>query len=208
MMASSTLPNLQQRLVKQMRREPKKAIVLAVLTLAVAVLWARIFLFKGAGPATASAFSGAAPAVPALAGASKAQMSAASRSLHEWIKVPITPLRRNLFQVNLDYFPRDGSVIAPMMEGQGFWEEVAKSLSRRADQEKAKRILVENLRSQAAKLKLQSTVMTNGSPKALVNDTMVNQGDTIEGFKVVVIESRRIIVEREGVRLEVLFNYR
>ena len=64
-----------------------------------------------------------------------------------------------------------------------------------------------NLRVLAAKLDLQSTVMRNGSPKALVNGVLVGEGDTIEGFRVIKIEPKRIVVEREGVKLEVLFKF-
>ncbi len=46
----------------------------------------------------------------------------------------------------------------------------------------------------------------SGSPKAVVNDKTVGEGSVVEGFRILKIEANRIIVEREGVKLEVLFN--
>jgi hypothetical protein len=48
--------------------------------------------------------------------------------------------------------------------------------------------------------------MSNGSTKAMVNGTLVEEGDTVSGFKILKIEARRMVVEREGIRLEVYFN--
>jgi hypothetical protein len=110
--------------------------------------------------------------------------------------------------VKLEYFAKEGSGEAPRTRenGQGFWDELAKSLAAKADQEKARRILIGNLQAQASKLNLQSTVMSNGSTKAMVNGTLVEEGDTVSGFKILKIEARRMVVEREGIRLEVYFN--
>jgi len=113
-----------------------------------------------------------------------------------------------LFSIKLDYFPVDGS--RPMFSGDdadGFWDQLAKSLAAKADQEKAKGILLENLRLRASRLDLQSTVITDGSPKAMVNGTLVQEGDTIEGFRIVRIEAKRIVVEAEGQKLEVIFKH-
>jgi hypothetical protein len=132
----------------------------------------------------------------------------AAESLREWTDGPINDAHRNLFLVKLEYFAKEGSAEAPRSResGQGFWDELAKSLTVKADQEKARRILIGNLQAQASKLNLQSTVMSGGSTKAMVNGTLVEEGDTVSGFKILKIEARRMVVEREGIRLEVYFN--
>jgi hypothetical protein len=78
-------------------------------------------------------------------------------------------------------------------------------MTARADQKREREVLVENLRGQALQLKLQSTVL-GASPKALVNGQLVRVGDVVASFRVTKIEARRIVVEREGIKLEVRSN--
>jgi len=44
------------------------------------------------------------------------------------------------------------------------------------------------------------------SPKALVNGQLVGVGDVVASFRVCKIEARRIVVEREGIKLEIRSN--
>jgi len=78
-------------------------------------------------------------------------------------------------------------------------------MSVRADQQREHDALVANLRKQAEQLKVQSTVM-GASPKALINGEFVGVGSVVASFRVTKIEARRIVVEREGIRLEVRSN--
>jgi hypothetical protein len=203
------------RLAAQARSDPKKATVLAVLVVVMGVMWARLVGGSAAGPraATASdvaaARSGAAGPTGApdvLRGAGPANARALA-SLQEWVRKPIVPLSRNLFVVNYDYFPQDGSKPAPLRapHGDGFWDQVAKSMTQRADQKREREVLVENLRLQAAQLKVQSTVM-GASPKALINGRLVGEGAVVASFRVSKIEARKIVVEREGIKLELRLN--
>jgi hypothetical protein len=41
------------------------------------------------------------------------------------------------------------------------------------------------------------------TPKALIDGELVGEGDMVGSFRVLRIEPRRIIVERDGVRLEI-----
>ena len=129
----------------------------------------------------------------------------AQPELAEWVKSPIAPIGRNLFAVKLDYYPQDGSrsdstLRAPT--GDGFWDKLAKSMASKADQRKERQILIENLQLQAMQLRLQSTVM-GATPRALLNGDMVREGDVVASFRVLKIEPRRIVVEREGIKLEI-----
>jgi hypothetical protein len=163
----------------------------------------------------------AGPAVASAAGTTDARATGAALTdngrsgrsgdtivaLQEWARQPIAPLTRNLFVINYDFFPQDGSkpVVTPIARGDGFWDHVAKSMALRADQKREHEVLVENLKDQALQLKLESTMM-GASPKALVNGQLVAVGDVVASFRVCKIEARRIVVEREGIKLEIRSN--
>jgi hypothetical protein len=211
-MAANQVTTFVEKLIKQAKADPKKAGILSVLVVVMAVLWVRLVGGSG-GPSHASANTvgfradgnGAALA-DNLRGPVKTNTTFAA--LQEWQKKPTSPLlSRNLFVVNYDFFPQDGSKPAPLRvpQGDGFWDHVAKSLTARADQKKEREVLVENLRLQAAQLKVQSTVM-GASPKALINGELVGVGGVVASFRVAKIEARKIVVEREGIKLELRLN--
>ncbi|HSI36801.1 MAG: hypothetical protein ACAI43_26425 [Phycisphaerae bacterium] len=200
------------QLARAAKADPKKAAVLGGLVVVMVVMWGRLIGGSGTGPAaavaspTAPARSGGAPTASASATPRGGYRVAAAAALQEWAGRPLSPLSRNLFAINYDFFPQDGSK-APVLrvpQGDGFWDQLAKSMTARADQRKEHEVLVENLRLQAAQLKVQSTVM-GASPKALVNGELVGIGDVVASFRVERIDARRIVVEREGIKLEIRF---
>jgi len=209
-------------LVRQAKADPKKAPALAVLVTVMAVMWYRV-MTGGGGPSSASAYQvpggfGASTAyaagpggTPTSADAARSTRSAAATAaLQEWaLRRPIAPLSRNVFVVNYDLFPTDGAR-APELplrvdRGDGFWDQLAKSMAIKADQMKEHRARVEQIRAEAARLKVQSTLM-GASPKALVNGRLVGVGDVVASFRVTRIEARRIVVEREGIKFGLRFN--
>jgi hypothetical protein len=199
--------NWMDRAVWQMRTEPKKTCAMAILILVMVGMWGKLAFSGGKSISPSAARADATPAGPAGQIRPPVQpLSRSAEALQEWLNKPVGLVRRNLFAVKLEHFPRDGSALAE--EGESFWDEVAKSMGVRADEEKARRILIANLREQALKLDLQSTVMSSDSPKALVNGQLLGEGDMIDGFRIVGIESKRIVVEREGVKFEILFRYK
>jgi hypothetical protein len=215
-MAANPIKIYADKLVTQAKADPKKASILGVLTVIMIFSWYRMSSGGGdasgiGGPAHASAAS----VTPVRAGGSglpdnlraPSSASATVAALLEWQRRPIAPLSRNLFVINYDFFPQDGSAPAPVHVGQGdgFWDHIAKSMTARADQKREREVLVENLRAQALQLKLQSTVL-GASPRALVNGQLVRVGDVVASFRVTKIEARRIVVEREGIKLEVRSN--
>jgi hypothetical protein len=196
-----------ESMVRQVKAEPKKAIALALLVAVLVAMWLKIFVFSDPRHATAGTANGQNPKT-GTSYISNLQLSPASRSLLEWTRKPITGTKRNLFSIKLDYFPVDGT--RPMFSGDdadGFWDQLAKSLAVKADQEKAKGILRDNVVMRASRLDLQSTGLFNGIPKAMVNGTIVQEGDTIEGFRIVGIETKRIVVELEGIQVQVIFKH-
>src|SRR6266699_4631522 len=198
---------LPQSIVRNVRAEPKKAAALLLLVAILGAMWAKIFLFTEPAQTVANPYLAGKPAV-GTSGNQISGMPPGRVTLVKWTLEPITGTRRNLFAIKLDYFPVDGSrPIFTGDEGDGFWEQLAKSLAAKADLEKARGFLLANLAAQASRLDLQSTVIRDGKPTAMVNGTLVQEGDTIEGFRIVMIEAKRILVEREGIKLQVVFKH-
>jgi hypothetical protein len=202
---------LWDKIFTAVRNDPQKAGILTVLVAILVVLQIRLQMSEEhSGPARAAAntAAGGADNPPPFSGtgaethASARPLDSAS-ALRAWMESPGTPLTRNLFEVELERFPSDGSRL-PMANKDvvGFWDELAKSMTFRADVKKERQILMENLARQASQLRLQSTIM-GASPKAVIDGGLVGEGDVVATFRVLRIEPRRIIVEREGIKLEI-----
>jgi hypothetical protein len=208
-MPANPLTTWADNLLRQAKADPKKASVLGVLLVVMVVMWFRLFGGSSAGPAAAAAtVSGARASFGTVGELPRSNNRPGSlQSFQEWAAAPVAPLSRNLFAINYDFFPQDGSKPQPLrtFHGNGFWDQVAKSMTVRADQKREREVLLENLRLQAAQLKVQSTVMS-ATPKALINGELVGVGDVVASFRVSKIEPRRIVVEREGIKLELRFN--
>lgn len=209
-MSGTELPTWLQSAARPLAADPKKSAFLALLLTVLGVLVARQVF--GSHPANVSAMparetaTGLTPLAPATA-APVQPTRPGGESLAAWASHPVGPLDRNLFLIQYDYYASENSRTAPDAKpvDDGFWDRLEKSLAQHADQRKERQILIENLQSQAAQLKLQSTV--NGSqPKAIINGTLVKEGDVVASFRVVKIEARRIVVEREGIQLEIRMN--
>lgn len=196
---------LQRKITQAVRADPKKALVLTVLVIGLSLMWVRRFAGGQTGPSKSKA---------SIAAASDKENSArnhaanrgsaeAGASYIEWRTAPIQPLARNFFAIKFEKFPLDGSRPAALAERRDtFWDDLAKSLSSQADQKKQRQILIEHLQMQAGQLKLQTTLM-GPTPRAVVNGMSVGEGDVVAEFRVFQIEARRIIVEREGIKLEI-----
>jgi hypothetical protein len=204
--------------------DPKRAGLLGALLVVLAVMCLRLTL-GGTSPraAVASTIANLTGTKTAIE-RSLASPTSESPELTRWLAAPIDLSDRNLFAVRYERFPQDGSraVGNTVAEPEGFWDELAKSMSTQADVKKRRQYLVENVQRQAASLKLQSTLMNGQHPRALINGTQVGEGDVVATasgetrggdsgngpveFRVLKIEARRIIVEREGVKLEIQMN--
>ena len=210
-MAPKQPRTLWDKIRQAVRNDPQKAGILTVLVSILVVLQIRLQMSEeDAGPARAAANAASMVADnPPPFGAITPEVHAAARpldtaaALRAWIDAPSPPLTRNLFTVDLERFPHDGSrVQTTNKDVVGFWDELAKSMTFRADVKKERQVLVENLARQASQLRLQSTIM-GASPKAVIDGGLVGEGDVVASFRVLRIEPRRIIVEREGIKLEI-----
>ncbi len=209
--------------VSVMRRDPKKTGVMAVLAVLLTFMVIRTF-GPGAAPRRASAAQGALTNAAAGGGAGARRGGSAGGSgnnpsdsqaardlaispyLRKWADAPVSTISRNLFAIRLEYFPMDGpktgSAGVRERADDGFWARLEKSLAVQADQKDKRENQKANYIKAAAELKLQSTMMV-AQPKALLNGELVGEGDVVADFRVVKIEARRVIVEREGIRLEI-----
>jgi hypothetical protein len=204
-MANPVITSWSEKLIACFRASPGKSSTVTGLAVILVFVWCRFF-FGGHTPAAASGAPAQLssdtqfgfPVLPAT------PHTAETVSLQQWARQPVRPLTRNPFAIPLDLYPRD-TTSAPDKETSetGYWNLVAKSLSSRADQQEQRQILIDNVRIAAASLKLESTIM-GAHPGAMVNGNMVREGDDVAGFRVVSIEARQVIVEREGVKLALL----
>lgn len=218
--------DLLARLPEPIRRDAKKSAVLGGLLVVMFGVMAKQFIFTG-GPASAAASDGAAtPAgIMAASTASANRIAVASdnrRSIgirqadpvERWLLEHVRPLDRNPFEFHPEFFPNSPlagveATSARVVEDEMFWDRLAKSIASRADQRKQRQIRIENLQVAAGKLRVQSTIL-GSNPRVLIAGKMNSVGDTVEAesggvmlpFRIVRIEGRRIILEREGVKLE------
>jgi hypothetical protein len=206
-MATGKRKTSQNKLMDLIRKDPKKAGVLVVLALLLSGMWVRMAMNGQTQPqhAAASVVNPAAKAKTQPASAfSKTTSANTADALQQWLGKPIVPMSRNLFAIRMDHFPLAAGAVGSdsATTQQTFWEALAKSVNTRADQMEKRQNLIQNLKDRASQMELQSIVM-GPKPKALVNGELVGEGDVVASFRVLKIESRRIIVEQEGIRLEI-----
>jgi hypothetical protein len=115
-------------------------------------------------------------------------------------------LSRNLFYIDPTVFPPDGTKpITNVAVERGFWDDLAKSVAFRSEEEGKRQQRVDALKWQAAQLHLQSILLDAQQPKALVDGQLLKEGDVVANFRVLKIQARGIVLEREGIKLEVQF---
>jgi hypothetical protein len=214
--------NIFDKLAATVRAQPKKASVVGLLAMTLLIMWARMLLTPNGGPASAGGAiaklaqqsgnghgagdaSDPAMAVLATRTSTRPDAAAADRRLRDWLVEPIGPISRNLFVVKLDYFPPDPSrapqAVKSAIDGE-FWGRLEKSLMLQADQRGKRENLVASYTAEAGRMRLDSIIM-GPVPKAMIDGKLLNEGDIAAGFRVLKIEPRRIMLEREGIRLEI-----
>jgi hypothetical protein len=206
MAAANTDQNFYQNAARSLKADPKKSAVLGVLAITFASVIGRA-VFNSAGKSLPAAARGMISRVDSnqtpQAMVATQRQSASFAELQKWSEAPVPPSVRNLFNVRIDYFPVDGSRTSQSGLGdEGFWSRLEKSMALQADSKDKRENLIANFRAQAGQLKLQS-IMMGPQPRAMVNSELVGEGSVVAEFRVLKIEARRIIVEREGIKLEI-----
>jgi hypothetical protein len=202
------------KLMAALRRDPKRAGILGVLMAVLAILLLRAVLSGGGAPAPVAGAPVPPPMVTAGLAARSAdapdlsqvsgRRAAIDTAVRQWLSQPLSPPLRNLFEVNLDYFPLEGGrplSLAPTGTSD-FWDQLEKSLAWRADQRIRRETQIVAFMQEAEQLRPTSTI-PGANPKAMINGMLVGEGDVVASFRVIKIEARRILVEREGIRLEI-----
>lgn len=200
---ASTQASSIQKLQRAIKAQPQKTAVLAILVVVMLGAWVKLAMRSGASPASASADSSAGSSM--LVSAAPAPASPTAVALAAWLEGSCPAVTRNLFALKLDYYPQDGSRVDNILregQGNGFWDQLKKSLTVRVDQAEARKILENNLRLQATQLNLQ-TIVFGATPRALIDGELVGVGDVVgvAKFRVVKIEARQVTVEKEGIAL-------
>jgi len=204
-------PTWQTKIGEALKRDPKRTGVLGLLSAVLLVLIGRAILGNNATPATAVASSPVVSARtastdPALRPSGKNEQSAA---VQRWLSSSPAKIDRNLFAIKLDYYPQPSGKGLPRVGKSATDDD--KSAVQEADVLKEWAARSEAAQLQARQLKLQSTMMS-AVPQALISGQMVKEGDVVAStpgessgnFRVLKIEPRRIIVERDGIKLEIL----
>jgi hypothetical protein len=159
-----------------------------------------------------------APAQSADTTGAAASTGTVSATFQGWLRAPVAPVSRNLFYINLEQFPRakggPASVPAPAAgasEREGILQEnpaqQAKSPggpSEESEEPESEMSAADRVARQAGRLHLQSVLMGT-TPRAMIDGQLLAEGDVVANFRVLKIEARGITVEREGIKLEVLF---
>jgi len=216
-MAAARLRDRLKSLVRACERDPRRAVLAAGVGLAMAGLALRAL--AGAPSTSALGRAGHAdpgtsrnPATNGVFQTAAPSQSAAGDGLVEWLDAERHPPRRDLFAA--DALPGvDASVTAATGSqtveksrfDEGLWDEVAKSMAARADHSWERQTRLADLKREAGRLRL-TKIVTGPPPAAFVNDELVEEGCVVASFRVLRIEPRRIIVEREGIRLDVPLN--
>lgn len=217
------------RLPESLRNDPKKAVILGGLLVAFAGVLFIQFGRGGGGDSAAAATpepTVAAPApapIPVVRPTVREQIPTAAR-VARWLETPAPALDRNVFALRLENFQSVAPAaqataalakpVVRVVEDELFWDELAKSLSQRADQRKQRQIWADNLAAAAGRIRVQTTIMGQ-TPVAMINGRRAGVGDSVEAtvavgasgtvaFRIVSIEARRVVVERDGLKFEIL----
>jgi hypothetical protein len=212
-MAANSVNGLWAKFVTAAKADPKKAGFLGVLAVVMVFLWVR-YMAGSSGPSGAIAAS--ADATPAATTDNPPPMSPSAthalKALQDWTRSAVAPSARNIFAVHYGYFPTDGK--SPASSGDGFSDPAQKSRADLAEEKAerdARRAAIK--RDAAADVRLQSILMGD-VPKAMVNETLVREGDMItkydgdkivSTYRVLKIDGKGIVVIRDGVRIEIDF---
>lgn len=201
----------QSKIGDALRSDPKRTGVLAVLSAVLLVLIGRAVMGNSVAPAPAVA--GPVMVSPKPAGTDAALRSSGkseqSAAVQRWLGTSPPKINRNLFAIQIDYYPQPSGKGLPKLGKTAADED--KSATQEADVLKEWAARSEAAQVHARQLKLQSTMMS-AFPKALISGQMVKEGDVVAStpgdssgdFRVLKIEPRRVIVEREGIKLEIL----
>lgn len=190
--------DIKNTLVNELRRDKKKATILAVLLVVAVVIVLRLVMSGGPAPAKAVTRAPAAAKAAKAAKADKQQAQAselieapdastANQERDAYLKELDRMIDRDLFQPTTSVY---GAAPSNQTQKRSGMPPAMADLANRREQ----------VETAAEVLKLQSTVVSD-IPTAIINDQVLKAGDQIEGFTVLAISPRSCIVEKDAIRL-------
>ena len=194
--SKSTSPALKNRLLAEVRRDPKKASILGVLALVFMIVVVREVARRTGLPSTGSAATarahGAGGATSLRKPANVVQAPSLSKGTNRRVDpstaIVRAPVDRDIFTPNVAYFPFEEKPKP----------RVAVAAAQVVDPNAKAEAMKLQAQAQAKALSLQSTV-TGAVPTAIVNGRVLRVGDRINDFQVVEINSRSCRLEKSGI---------
>jgi len=180
------MSNLFNNLVRDLKRERKKAYMVSGLMAVMLLLWGRLILKEV--PRTASASPAKTTAsVKKTAKATAVSQVVSLRRPAVYLDLPATPAR-DLFVMDRSLYPQSSSD-EPQV--------VPKSGAESADDTGVLEALTKSLRG----LTLQTTVL-GASPRAVINGKVVRPGEVVNGLTLSQVHPRYVVLEKDGRRLK------
>lgn len=182
------------RLKAELRRDRRKAFLLALLALVACGMGLRL-LSRGKTPASAKA-SATALAAPIRQAAPAPVARDAGQDFLQELRRDKTKLARDLFAPNPEFFPRPKPKPKAKVKIEPAGQAAPKPTpaARQVDPTLQRRAI----EAQASTLHLQST-MLGTRPTAIVNNLVLRRGDWIHDFQVIAITERTCVLRKEGV---------
>jgi hypothetical protein len=213
------------QLAGELRANRRKATALAVLSLLLLLLWARVAL-KSPAPADATpgsaanqaAISALVPAsdcdperLPIPAGSSSADSCAFLTEDAVSIEFLTRKMSRNLFATDWDAFAPTAESLAasmaadrpkttepPKPEGPSVLSQIlSAAMNRMQESKQAAQSAETTIADQAAKLKL-SGILLGPNPHAYIDGRWVPNGETINGFRITSIQPGSVLLRKSG----------
>lgn len=188
--SKSTPTNLKDRMLAEMRRDPKKASILGVLGAVLLIISVREVVRRSGSPAPARAFEATSLRKPAGEARAPGLAKGKDRQRERSLPIAKATVDRDIFTPNVAYFPvEEKAKPASLVASAQVVDPTAKA--------EAAKLRVQ---AQAKALSLQSTVV-GAVPTAIINGRVLRVGDWVSDFQVVQISSRSCKLEKSGIRV-------
>src|SRR5207248_9483005 len=190
-----------ERIKSIFRRDPRRAWLVTGVSMVMVALSTRLLAISiSNAPAAVTPVATHVSNSTARNLAASAERAIPREELVEWLNAERRSPRRDLFASNTSSNPAlpnttgiDSQTEEKSGEEGGLWDEVAKSLSARADHRWERQQRCADLKREAGRLRL-TKIVPGPPPAALVNDELFEEGSVVASFRVLKIEPRRIIV--------------
>jgi hypothetical protein len=212
-MAGTTvnIADLKRRLFAELKRDKRKTIVLAALLAIAGIVCGRLVIRHSLPSAAAAQMAGDSLLPPSAQGGSPAPAPVDARRSDRgarreaYLRNLDRRITRDLFEPRLEYFPLlpGKTAVAVGTIGPGWFAAVRDRVLERQRAQSEHLARINAVRMQASALSLTSTILGD-APAAVINGQVVHKGEAISGFKIVDIGSKRCLLSKEGVLVELI----